>query len=137
MDVHIDRVRFDIQVKEVRRRHSIRDEMLVSFHHGLVEIRTAEITAVDEEVLVAQTLLGHIRTADEAGHIDHICRSVDVDEFIGHIASEQIQNPEFQGFGWLEVVNVLAVVLEMEAGLRTGQSHMDEFCDDVFEFDIV
>ena len=102
-----------------------------------MQIWTAEIAAVHEEVLVAKAFPCCIRTACEAVDFHDRGLGTDIHYFIGDIGSKDILNPEFQRLGRAQDIDILAIVSQCESYIRTSEGHSDEFCDDMLELDIV
>ena len=63
VDVDVYGGRICLYINKIGRSHALGDEAFVGLHHGLMEISAAEITAVDEEKLVAQGLPRAFRPA--------------------------------------------------------------------------
>ena len=60
-DVHVHIGRIDLQPDEPGGLDICCDEALVAFEHGFAEVAAAEVTAVDEEILVCHRLAGALR----------------------------------------------------------------------------
>ena len=136
-DVDVDIAGICLEIDEIGGSHPFSDQSLVGSHHSFVEIRAAEIPAVDEEELVPQSLPGGVRPAGESPQADQGGVRGDVDKVPGDRGSHQIHYPVFEGLGWPQDKDVLAVVREREARLRASQSHLCELLDNVLELDIV
>ena len=66
MYIYIHILRNGLEEQVVGRIRAFRNQLVVSFHYSLVKIRRAEISAVDEEELIAGTAASILRIADEA-----------------------------------------------------------------------
>ena len=88
VDVDVHGVRVRLQEDEVGGRDPVRDHLLVGLHHGLVEVRAAEIASVDEEILVAGGLPGGVGAADEAAHAHHGGVGRQVHDVPDHVAAK-------------------------------------------------
>ena len=130
-------MRVHFHIYEIRRGNPFRNKVLVCFHHRLVEIWTSEISSVYKEELVAETLFGKVRAAGEAINMSHRSAGVYINYFICHVCAQQVLNPEFQRFGWLEHIDFLVVVGERKTCFRPCESDAGEFRHYVPEFNIV
>ena len=102
-----------------------------------MQVRAAEISAVDKEILVAQSLSCGIRTAGEAIDAYHGSLCLYIDNLICDIGSKHILYPEFQGLGRSQDIYILAIVGEGESDIRTCEGYADELRDDMLELDII
>ena len=102
-----------------------------------MQVRAAEITAVDKEILVSEAFSGHIRTSCES--VDTYYRSLClyVYDFFCDITSQHILYPEFQRLSWSEDIDILAIVRQREAYVGTRQGHADELCHHMLELYVV
>ena len=123
MDVHVHGGRVHFQVNEVGRRASLRDQVLVGLHHGLVEVGAAEISAIDKEKLVAEGLPGALRLS----HVAAEGRDGGIGRYIHDIShntgSQQVLDAEFVALGGFHYMDILAVVGEGKANVRPGEGH--------------
>ena len=120
MDVHVYGGGIHIQVDEIGRGASFRDEVFVGLHHGLVEVRAPEVSAVHKEELVPNGLPGTFRTAHEAPHGGNGGIGRYIHDVTGDGGPQQVLDAEFQGFCGFEDMDVLAVVGEGEGQVRAG-----------------
>ena len=89
-------MRVGFQVDEIGRRGARRQEIVIGVHHRLVEIRTAEIPAVDEEELVPEGFPRLVGTAHIALHPDHGCLCGYVHHLAHDIVAQEVLDSEFQ-----------------------------------------
>ena len=137
MDIDIDRLRIDIEIDYVCRSHSVRNQVFICLHHGLMQIRAAEITAVHEEILISKTLLRHVRASGKTIDAHYRCLGLYIYDFLCHIASQHILDSEFQRLGRTKDIYILSVVRKRESDIRARKGDTDELCDYVLEFHIV
>ena len=96
MDVDIYGMRVRLQIDEIGRSGSRRQKIVIGVHHSLVEIRAAEIPAVDEEELVTESFPGLVWTAHVALHPDHGCLCGYVHHLAHDIVAQEVLDSEFQ-----------------------------------------
>ena len=102
-----------------------------------MQVWAAEISAVHEEILIAEALLRCIRTTDITIEFHDGSLRMDVHNFLRHTSSEHILYPEFQGLCRTEDEYILSVMSEGESHIRTGKSHSCELRHYMLEFHIV
>ena len=137
MNVHIYRLRINFKIDEIRRSDSFRNKVFICLHHSLVQVRASEISSVNEEILVAETFPGRLRTADITRNLNDGSLGMHIHDIIGNTCSEHILNSELQRLGRPEDTYILAVVSQSEAHSRTGKGDSCEFSDDMLELHIV
>ena len=102
-----------------------------------MHVRAAEETSVHEEILVAQSLLRCIRTADESIYLHHRSLCLDIHDIVGHICPQHILDAELEGLGRTEHKHVLAVVGQSESDVRARQGDPCELSHYMLELDRV
>ena len=126
----------NFQIYEIRRGHPFRNQVLISLHDSLVQIRASEIPSVHEEILVPEALFRLVRPADISCQLHDRGLCADVHHFPCHTGAKQILYPVFQRHGSFEHINVLAVVGQGECDIRSRQGNMVEFGNDMLQLDI-
>ena len=137
MDVHVHIPGPGTEKYIIRGIRSLGNELVVSLHHGPVEIRRTEKPAVYEEILIARRASGIGRIADETGYIDDSGGRADVDQLLHHVPAFNLQDPLLEGIGLLEIVYILLIVHQPHAYFRTAQGHMRELGYDLAHLRIV
>ena len=127
MDVHVYAGGIHVNVEEVRWGCSLRNQVLIGFHHGLVEVGAAEVSAVDKEELVAKGLFGAFRAAGVSAEGGDGCIGLNVHYVPDNCGAQEVLDTEFEAFGGLYHVDVTAVVGEGEAYVRAGEGDPLEF----------
>ena len=135
--VHVHCTRLCLQIYEIGRAASFRDQLLVRPHNGLVEIRAPEISSVYEKELVGLRLGGRVRTGDIAVDLHHRSLRTYIGEILRHALAEHILYSEFQRLGGLQNIYFPVIVHKVEAHLITREGHMGEFRHDMLELHIV
>ena len=137
MDVHVDGGRIHLQEDEVGRRRAFGNEGLIGLHHRLVQVRAAEIAAVDEEELVPQRLFRRLGPAHEAVDPDQGGIGLDVHHLAHELRAQEVRHAELEGLGLLQDMDVAAVVREREGDFGPGEGHALELLQDVAELHVV
>ena len=137
MYVDVYRLRVHLQEDEIGRRHPFREELLVRLHHRLVQVGTAEVASVHEEILVAEGSPGALRAAGKAAYLDHRSVGGNVYHISHHVSADYVRYPEFQRLGLLEHEDLAAVVGERETNFRPGNRHPRELLHNVLELHLV
>ena len=137
MDIHIYGLRIDVQIKEICRGDSVRNKIFVGLHHSLVNIRTAEISSVDEQILVAESFPGRSRTAYKTGYGHKRSTGIYIHNLIGHTCSKHILDTELERLCRSEHIYILAVVGQGKSHIRTGEGYSGELSDYMLELHCV
>ena len=71
MDIDVNVLGVDIEIKEVRHLLALRHKTLIDGHHGLAEIRMTHVAAIDKEKLLQPFLLSRLRLTHKTGDAAH------------------------------------------------------------------
>ena len=126
MDIDVDARRVDRQVEEIGRRTALGDQFLIGLHDGAREVRTLEITSVDEEVLLAVAPLGGSRTADIAPDAGDRGVGIDLQQVLLDMASHHIDDTSRQRRG-TERIDRGVVGVKFEGDMGIAQRNTLEF----------
>ena len=108
-DIHIHRVRVHFEVDKICRGDPLLKKIAVCVHHGLVQVRAAEIASVDEEILVSLVFPGGIGTSGISGDIDYGSLGEYVDHGVHDGAPQEVLYPELQRVGLFQDIDFTAV----------------------------
>ena len=136
-DIHVHLGRIDLQPDEPRGLNVGRDEAFVALEHGFAEVPAAEVTAVHEEVLVSHGFAGALRAGQETVHAHGGGGGLEVHDVLRHGTAQQVQDPELQGLGGTEYIQIAVVAAKRERDLGARERHAGELLDYVFELHIV
>ncbi len=134
MDVHIDVVRIDVQIDEISRGRSLRNQPLIALHHGFVEVRAAEKPPVHKKHLISQALSRLVRTADEARYVHKRSFHLHIHGFRCYIRPCDVLDSEFEGFCRLQHIDLTVVVKQSEGNVGAGVGNSLKLSDYVLKF---
>ena len=110
VNVHVNGGGIHFQVDEIGGRDAFRHQVFVGFHHGLVQVGAAEVSAVHKEELVAQGLAGAFGLSYITAQGGDAGIGPDIYQATDKRGPQQVLDAEFMAFGGLHHVDVLAVV---------------------------
>ena len=131
--VHIDIRRVHLEIHEVRHLLALGNQVLVSIHHSLVEIRVPHVPPVDEEVLVRPFLAGRLGLGHEAAYLDQRRVHLQCEQLGVHLLAEHRHHPLAQRHD-RQVEQLCIVVIEVESHVRMHQRDAFELGQYVTEF---
>ena len=126
VDIDVDARRVDRQVEEIGRRTALGDQFFIGLHDGAREVRTLEITSVDEEVLLAVAPLGGSRTADIAPDAGDRGVGIDLQQVLLDMASHHVDDTSRQRRG-TERIDRGVVGVKFEGDMGVAQRNTLEF----------
>ena len=133
MDVHIDLSRIDIDIKEIGHLHALGYQTVIGTDHGLMEIRMAHVTAIDEEEVVTILLMCRLRLANKPIDLTECGLHFYGQEFLAELPAIDI-GYSLTKASRAQVLKLGTIVMEYEVEVRINQDDTLEGDEDVAEF---
>ncbi len=132
MDIHVDSRRINREVKEVVRLLICRYELLVTLHHGLVEIGMPHVASVDHQILQRISTARVLRHADKSLHGHNRCGCRHRDHLFFNRFTEQVGDPLLERTAH-QLVDQGVIMDQLQIYLRIDQCHTFKFTGDIGE----
>ena len=136
MNIHIYPRWVYIEENNIERIHVLGQQIFISRHDGMMQVRTFDEAIIDEKKLFAACLFGKFGLADKSVDFQRVGMLAYRYQTLIELAAHEVNNPLAQiAFGQMK--NLLPIVVQRKKHARIRQSNALKFLRNMLHLDLV